>query len=669
MWQSLIHPKTAAIVTVLTFVWVVFVFFVSDDFDTVKQWPLWDRWRVEYDENVPVVLADLRNDPVRQYTGYFRDVIRNGGFRHQLLGRPWKIARSPSDNTVAVDRVLRQSGSILLIEGEVHFETLALRVWMLNSPHSREFKYELSEPDLEAFQHLVSELLVDGMREVVVAEKRELASVGAYNAVRKRLVDVRRQVHGKDYVDEADFLIAYLAGERAQIHGDLDAEELARQIYRRLATETGDALGRVQALNNLALVELREAQRLQDPDLARAAFDKALQVEEVAAANADARTWAYARTTQTGADILLNQLSYEFHSLIPAVKRQVETLEEVGGLVGPAVSFDVTERLRAVRRKLALSGLSGRDCPVGEGGLLRGYDSSVGVPCRRVRPFIWNEGDFRTRLARVEQFLRAARAQGNRDAIAHYTGVRGDLLRVFGVALRAPHLLIASFEMTYQFRTLGGIVDEYELLNPFEIGIPPVAIMVAGEVDLALACADSRYGGILQQSLAGADLWCDRWPLGACQSRHAWRDELVYLLAYALQDDDAPKDHGPSALVNSPYRSDVSWELASWSRSNRVADSVPASLCPNRPLGLGEDESHRDAQSLRARARRYAALPHIADRLCPLPAREVFSLPPRYEIDGDPAVWLASVRRWIEEERNAFVADISAIKECQAIPW
>lgn len=669
MWKILVHSHTAAIVTILTFVWVVFIFFVSADFDTVKQWSLWDRWRVDYDEKAPVILADLRNDPDRQYTVYFQDVIRSGGFHNQLLGRPWAPLQSAGANTVAVDHLLRQSGSILLIEGEVQFGTLAVSVWMLNAPNSREFKYNLSEPDFESFRRLISELLVDGMREVVVAEQRELESVESYDDLRMRLINVRRQVHGKEYVDEVDFLIAYLAGERGRLHEDLDAEEVAREIYGRLATETGDTLGRVQALNNLALVELREAQRLQDPELARAAFDKAVQVEEVASASADAKTWAHARTAQTAADILLNKLTYGQHSLIPAIKRQVETLEEVGRLVGPAVSSDVTARLYEARRSIAPLRSADHTCVAGEGGLLRGYDPSTGVPCRRVSPPIWNEADFGIRLARVERFLHAARAQGDRDAIAHYIGVRADLLRKFGVTLRAPHLLVASFEMTYQFRTLSGIVDEYELPNPFEIGIPAMAIMVAEEVDLALACADSRYGSILRDILAGADLWCDRWPLDACQSRHAWRDELIDLLAFALQDDDIANDLDFSTPVNSPYLSDMAWELASWSRSNRPADKVSVSLCPNRPLGLGENESHRDVESLRSRTRRYAALPHIADRWCPLPTREVLSLPVPYEIDSDRAVWLTSVQRWIEKERNDFVVDIAAIKECQSIPW
>jgi len=586
-----------------------------------------------------------------------------------MLGRPWSSAQSPSDTTLAVEHVFRQTGSILLIEGEVQFEILALHIRMLNASHPREFKYNLSEPDLDSFRRLVSELLVDAMREVVVAEQRKLESLATYNDIRERLVEVRRQLHGKDYIDEVDFLIAYLAGERARLHGDLDAEELAKKIYLRLATETGNALGRAQALNNLALVELREAQRLQDPELARAAFNKALQVEEIASANADARTWAYARTTLTGVDILLNELTQGSHSLVPAVKRQVETLEEVGGLVDSSVSSNVAARLHEVRHKLAPLRSSDQACPAGDDGILRGYDPDTGVPCRRVGPLTWNEADFRIRLARVERFLRTARAQGNRRVIIHYIGVRADLLRMFGVALRAPHLLVASFEMTYQFRTLGGIVDEYDLPNPLEIGIPPVAIMVSGEVDLALACTDSRYASRLKEILSGADLWCDRWPLNACQTRHAWRDELVHMLTHAIQDDDVAKDLDRSPLVGALYPSDLSWELARWSRSNRLADRASKSLCPNRPLGLGEDESHRDAGSRRAATRRYAALPHVEDRWCPLPRREAFSLPPRYGSDNDSAVWLASVQRWMEKERNAFVADIAAIKECQSIPW
>ena len=670
MWRLLIHPKTAAAVAVLTFVWVVLVFFVSADFDTVKQWSLWDRWRVNYDESTPILLADLRNDPNRQYTSFLRDVVRSGGFRHQMLGRPWSSTRSHSGNTLAVEHVFQQTGSTLLIEGEVQFETLALHIWMLNASHPKEFKYNLSEPDLDSFRRLVSKLLVDAMREVVVAEQHKLELLAAYNDIRKRLVELRRQLHGKDYVDEVDFLIAYLAGERARLHGDRDAEELARKIYHRLATETGNALGRAQALNNLALVELREAQRFQDPELARAAFNKALLVEEIASANADARTWAYARTTLTGADILLHKLTLGSHSLVPAVKRQVETLEEVGRLVAPSVSSNVAARLREVRRKLAPLPSSDQTCPAGGDGILRGYDPSTGIPCRRVGPLTWNEADFRIRLARVEQFLRIARAQGNRRVIIHYIGVRADLLRIFGVALRAPHLLVASFEMTYQFRTLGGIVDEFELPNPLEIGIPPVATMVSGEVDLALACADSRYASRLQRILSRADLWCDRWPLDACQIRHAWRDELVHMLAYAIQDEDVANEFDRSTLVGGvPYPPDLSWALARWSRSNRLDDRTSTSLCPNRPLGLGEDESHRDAGSWHAHTRRYAALPHVEDRWCPLPRREAFSLPPRYGSDSDSAVWLASVQRWIEKERTAFLADIAAIKECQSIPW
>ena len=459
-------------------------------------------------------------------------------------------------------------------------------------------------------------------------------------------------------------MIAYIAGIRADgPQGEQHAEEAVR-IYGQLLKHAKKPARRLPLLTNLGINEFKLAERRVDlvgAEKAMALWSKAEQLAEELGRVED---WVTLRSWQTEGDLFLHSVLGDSERIRKAVRRQVETVEDMQMLVADPERFrGITFLHRVTQTWAKISGPT--ECSTMPTRLTDFRDVLSERRCGGVGTIGWTREDYGRRQNRIERWINSYREAERAYALGGFASVRANLLRAQGLESNDSGLLVSSFAELQEFRTWTRILDPGVPEGPFEIGILPFYAFVDIEVNLALACVDRAYMETLANRLAGADLWCDRVASSQCRIREAWRKDMVAALRYGVAvSDPANARRDPAPPLPADSTSEI-WERAKWVRDEGVSLARSGNLCPNRPPGFGEDNSVRRNTTTEKRVSQLHQMPFVVR--CQLPQREWTLAPSIYGFIGEPG-WHHATEEWLDANDARIAHDVQLIRACAGHP-
>ena len=550
------------------------------------------------------------------------------------------------------------------MEGFVGGSGVTLNLWPKGQARPMEHVFHQDVGPQSGFVSLLERALVKAITNEAWAERSALMEEHTYARILGRARDVRRRVKGDIAKLDADFVIAYIAGVRADgPHGEQDAETTVR-IYRHLLEHAEQPERRIPVLVNLGIAEFSLAKRRVDLEGVRRAMSLWTEAERLADDLGHIGSWVTVRSWQTEGDLFLHSVLGDSETIAVALKRQVETVEDTQALVSDSVLFRGTTFLNRVTRAwAAIYGPPG--CSTIPTRLIAFRDVVSERRCGGVGSITWTRQDYDRRRNRVERWTDASRESGRLSLLPGFAGVRANLLRAQGLESNDTGLLVSSFADQQESRTWARVLDEGVHDDPLELGILPVYAFADIEVNLSLACLDRPYMRMLADRIAAADLWCDRVGRERCQVRRAWRTDIVAALRYALAiSGPTNPDSAFVPRLPSVATSEV-WNRAKWVRDEGVKLSRLGSLCPNRPPGLGETRVVRQNTAVEARVSQLREI-RFPSR-CSLPPRDWSLAPSLYAFTGGSG-WNRGVSEWIDVNAERVARDVQAIRACAGHP-
>ena len=570
----------------------ILVLYVAVEFEQIQQWKMWDPLRKGPDADVHVLIARLRNDASGGHTEDVVEAVRKTGMVLYRLPRAWPEATDAEDAREMREELFSETGALVLIEGYVGGEEVPLRVWARGQGVPAEHSLGGGETPQSGLAPIVERAAVEGITNQVGSEGAALMEEDTHTRVVRRARDVRKRVEDEKAKHDADFVIAYIAGIRADgPQGEHNAEAAVR-IYGQLLEQAKQPTHRLPLLTNLGINQFNLAKRRVDlpgAEKAMALWSKAEQLAEELGRSED---WVTLRSWQTEGDLFLHSVLGDSERIRTAVKRQVETVEDMQLLAAdPAQIRGVTFLHRVTQTWAKISG--GVGCSTMPTRLIAFRDVLAERECGGVGTITWTHEEYDQRRSRIERWANGYREAGRVYALGGFAAVRSNLLRAQGLESNDSGLLVSSFAAQQEFRTWTRTLDPGVDEHPLEIGILPFYAFVDIEVNLALACVDRAYMETLANRLAGADLWCDEVAPNQCEAREAWRRDMVAALRYGLAVSEPTKTEGaPAPELPSDSTSEV-WRRAKWVRDEGFKLSRSGNLCPNRPPGVGEDNRVR----------------------------------------------------------------------------
>ena len=634
------------------------------EFEQIQKWKMWDPLRTGPDAEVHVLIARLRNDPTGGHTEDVVEAVKKTAMVYYRLPREWPGAKDAEDAKQTRKDLFAETGALVLIEGYVGGANTSLRVWPRGEEVPAERSFGRGDNGRGGLGPIVERAVVKGVTNEVGSEGAALMAEDTHTRMRNRASDVRKRVGDEKAKLDADFVIAYIAGVRAERpQGEHDAETAVR-IYRQLLEHTKEPVRRLSVLTNLGINEFNLAKRRVDLVGAEKAMTLWREAEQLAEELGRVENWVTLRSWQTDGDLFLHSVLGDSERIRTAVKRQVETVEDMHLLAGEPAQVRGINFLHEVTRTWA--GISGpSSCSTMPTRLTAFRDVLAERQCGGVGTITWTPEEYGHRRNRIEHWTNAYREAERAYALGGFTSVRANLLRAQGLESNDSGLLISSFAEQQESRTWTRTLDPGVPEDPLEIGILPVYAFVDIEVNLALACVDRAYMETLANRLASADLWCDRVAPNQCQLREAWRKDMVAALRYGLavsKPTNARRDPAPRLPEDST--SEV-WERAKWVRDEGVNLARSGNLCPNRPPGLGEDNSVRRNTVTEKRVSQLRQIPFVVR--CRLPQREWTLAPSIYGFTGERG-WHHATEEWLDANNARIAHDVQLTRACAGHP-
>ena len=643
---------------------LILVSYVAVEFEEIRQWKMWDPLRRGPDADVHVLIARLRNDPAGGHTEDVVEAVRKTAMVYYRLPREWPDPKDAEDAKQRREDLFSETGALVLVEGYVGGAETSLRVWPRGEDVPAEHSLGGGDNGQSGLGPIVELAVVTGVINEAGSEGAALMADDTHTQVLNRARDVRKRVQDERAKRDANFVIGYIAGVRADgPQGEHDAETAVR-IYRQLLEHAKQPIRRLPVLTNLGINEFNLAKRRVDLVGAEKAMTLWREAEQLAEELGRVEDWVTLRSWQTEGDLFLHSVLGDAERIRTAVKRQVETVEDMQLLAGDAARVRGISFLHEVTRTWA--GVSGPStCSTMPTRLIAFRDVLAERECGGVGTIEWTREEYDHRRDRIERWTNAYREAGRVYALEGFAAVRANLLRAQGLEWNDNGLMVSSFADQQEARTWGRIIDPGINKNPIEIGIPSFYALVDIEVNLALACVDRAYMQKLANLLAGADLWCDQVAPNQCQLREAWRKDMVAALRYGLavsEPTNARRDPAPRLPEDST--SEV-WEQAKWVRDEGVSLARSGNLCPNRPPGLGEDNSVRRNSTTEKRVSQLRQIPFVVR--CRLPQREWTLGPSLYGFSGEPG-WHHATEEWLNANEARIANDVQLTRACAGHP-
>ena len=548
---------------------LIAVLYVGVEFEQIQQWKMWDPLRRGPNADVHVLIARMRNDPAGGHTEDVVEAVKKTAMVHYRLPREWLDPKDAEDAKKRREDLFSETGALVLIEGYVGGAEVSLRVWPKGQEEPAEYSFGRSAKPQNGLGAIVERAVVEGVTNEAGSEKATLMAEETHTRVLNRARDVRKRVRDKRAKLDADFVIAYIAGIRADGPQGEHHRETAVRIYGQLLEHAKQPVRRLPVLTNLGINEFNLAKRRVDLAGAEKAMTLWREAEQLAEELGRVEDWVTLRSWQTEGDLFLHSVLGDSERIRRAVKRQVETVEDMQLLAGDAARIRGISFLHEVTRTWArISGAIG--CSTMPTRLIAFRDVLAERQCGGVGTITWTREEYDHRRNRIERWSNAYREAERAYALGGFAAVRANLLRAQGLESNDSGLLVSSFAEQQEFRTWTRTLDPGVPEDPLEIGILPVYAFVHIEVNLALACVDRAYMQTLANRLAGADLWCDRVAPNQCQIREAWRKDMVAALRYGLAvSEPTNARHDPAPRLPSDSTSEV-WERAKWVRDQGV---------------------------------------------------------------------------------------------------
>ena len=643
---------------------LILVFYVAVEFEEIRQWKMWDPLRRGPDADVHVLIARLRNDPAGGHTEDVVEAVRKTAMVYYRLPREWPDPKDAEDAKQRREDLFSETGALVLVEGYVGGAETSLRVWPRGEDVPAEHSFGRGDNRQSGLGPIVELAVVKGVTNEAGSERTALMTEDRDTGVLNRARDVRKRVGDERAKRNADFVIGYISGVRADgPQGEHDAETAVR-IYRQLLEHAKQPVRRLPVLTNLGINEFNLAKRRVDLVGAEKAMTLWREAEQLAEELGRVEDWVTLRSWQTQGDLFLHSVLGDSERIRTAVKRQVETVEDMQMLAADPEQFRGFTFLHRVTQTWArISGLT--ECSTMPTRLTAFRDVLSERRCGGVGTIAWPREDYERRQNRIERWTNVYREAERAYALGGFAAVRANLLRAQGLESNDSGLLVSSFAEQQEFRTWTRTLDPDVPEGPLEIGILPFYAFVDIEVNLALACVDRAYMETLANRLAGADLWCDRVAPNQCQHRKAWRKDMVAALRYGLavsEPTNARRD--PAPPLPSDSTSEV-WERAKWVRDEGVNLARSDNLCPNRPPGFGEDNSVRRNTTTEKRVSQLRQIPFVVR--CWLPQREWTLAPSLYGFTGEPG-WHHATEEWLDANDARIAHDVQLARACAGHP-
>ena len=640
------------------------VLYVAVEFEQIRQWKMWDPLRRGPDADVHVLIARLRNDPTGGHTEDVVEAVKRTAMVHYRLPREWPDPKDAEDAKQKREDLFSETGALVLVEGYVGGVETSLRVWPRGEEVPAEHSFGRNDNGQSGLGPIVEVGVVTGVTNEVGSEGAALMGEDTHARMLNRARDVRKRVgHGQAKLN-ADFVIAYIAGIRADgPQGENDAEAAVR-IYGKLLEHAKEPVRRLPVLTNLGIAEYNLAKRRVDLAGAEKAMKLWSEAEQLAEALGRVEDWVTLRSWQTEGDLFLHGVLGDSEIVRTAVKRQVETVEDMQMLAGEPARVRGISFLHEVTRTWAGISSASR-CSSMPTRLILFRDVLAERQCGGVGTITWTREEYDRRRNRIERWTNAYREAGRVYALGGFADVRANVLRAQGLERNDNGLLVSSFDDQQESRTWARIIDAGISENPLEIGILSFYAFVDMEVNLALACVDRAYMKTLASRLAGADLWCDRVAPNQCQIREAWRKDMVAALRYGLAvSEPTNARRAPAPRLPSDSTSEV-WERAKWVRDEGVKLARSGTLCPNRPPGLGEDNSVRRNTATEELVSQLQEIPLATH--CTLPRREWTLAPSLHDFSGVPE-WRHATEEWMNANEARIAHDVQLTRACAGHP-
>ncbi|MDD9981150.1 MAG: hypothetical protein OXU81_07295 [Gammaproteobacteria bacterium] len=643
---------------------LILIFYVAVEFEQIRQWKMWDPLRRGPDADVHVLIARLRNDPTGGYTEDVVEAVKETAMVYHRLTREWQDSKDREDAKQRRKDLLSETGASVLIEGYVGGAETSLRVWPRGEDVPAEHSFGRDGNGRSGLGPVVERAVVTGVTNEVGSEGAALMAEDTHTRMLNRARDVRRRIRDEKAKRDADFVIAYIAGVRADGPQGEQHAETAVRIYGQLLKHAKQPVRRLPLLTNLGINEFNLAKRRVDLAGAEKAMALWSEAEPLAEELVRVEDWVTLRSWQTEGDLFLHSVLGDSERIRAAVKRQVETVEDMLMLAADPARLRGFNFLHRVTQAWAkITGPVG--CSTMPTRLITFRDVLAERECGGVGTIEWTREEYNHRRNRLERWTNAYREAERVYALEGFAAARSNLLRAQGLEWNDNGLLISSFAEQQEARTWGRIIDPGIDKTPIEIGIPSFYAFVDVEVNLALACVDRAYMQTLASQLADADLWCDRVAPNQCEVREAWRKDMVAALRYGLAVSEPTNGkRAPAPQLPSDSTSEV-WERAKWVRDEGVILARSGNLCPNRPPGLGEDNSIRRNTATEKRVSQLREIPFVYR--CHLPQREWTLAPSIYGTTGESG-WHHATEEWLDANEARIAHDVQLTRACAGHP-
>ena len=309
---------------------LILVFYVAVEFEQIRQWKMWDPLRSGPAADVHVLIARLRNDPAGGHTEDVVETVKETAMVYYRLPREWPDLNNTEDAKQRREDLFSETGASVLIEGYVGGAETSLRVWPRGEYVPAEHSFGRDGNGRSGLLGpIVERAVVTGVTNEVGSEGPALMAEDTHTQMLNRARDVRKRVRDERAKRDADFVIAYIAGVRAdRPKGEHDAETAVR-IYRQLLEHAKQSVHRLPLLTNLGINEFNLAKRRVDLAGAEKAMALWREAEQLAEELGRVEDWVTLRSWQTEADLFLHSVLGDSERIRAAVKRQVETVEDM----------------------------------------------------------------------------------------------------------------------------------------------------------------------------------------------------------------------------------------------------------------------------------------------------------------------------------------------------
>ena len=423
---------------------LILVFYVAVEFEQIQQWKMWDPLRRGPDTDVHVLIARLRNDPGAGHTEDVVEAVKKTTMVYHRLPREWPNARDAEDAQQRRDELFSETGALVLIEGYVGGAETSLRVWPRGEEVPAEHSFGRGEKEQSGLGPIVELAVVTGVTNEVGSEGAALTDEDTHTRMLNRARDVRRRVGDEKAKRDADFVIAYIAGIRADGPQGEQHAETAVRIYGQLLKHAKKPVRRLPLLTNLGINEFNLAKRSVDLAGAEKAMALWSEAEQLAEELGRVENWVTLRSWQTEGDLFLHSVLGDSERIRTAVKRQVETVEDMQMLAAdPEQQFrGVTFLHRVTQTWARISDLT--ECSTMPTRLTALRDVLAERRCGGVGTIAWTREDYERRRKRIESWTNGYREAERAYALGEFAAVRANLLRAQALESNDSGLLVTQ---------------------------------------------------------------------------------------------------------------------------------------------------------------------------------------------------------------------------------